>query len=71
MVCGLMLLSGIGVALALVVLAPVTTNIVAFHIFLDPATIAIGIVLLALHGYLGYAYRGSFAGVLNRKAQPG
>lgn len=70
-VCGLMLLSGIGVPLALVILAPITTNIVLFHVFLSPADIAIAIVLLVLHVYLGYAYRSSFAGVLDRKAQPG
>ena len=70
--CGLLLLSGMGVVpLALVILAPVTTNIVAFHLFLEPATMAIAVVMLVLHLYLGYAYRSSFAEVLNRKAQPG
>ena len=69
--CGLLLLSGMGVPLALVILAPVTTNIVAFHLFLEPATMAIAVVMLVLHLYLGYAYRSSFAEVLNRKAQPG
>ena len=70
-VCGLMLLSGIGVPPALVILAPITTNIVLFHVFLEPATIVAGIVLLVLHLYLGYAYRSSFAGVLNPKAKAG
>ena len=70
-VCGLLLLSGIGVPLALVVLAPITTNIVLFHVFLEPANIAVALVLLVLHLYLGYAYRSSFAGVLDLKAKAG
>ena len=44
-VCGLLLLAGVATPLALVILAPVTVNIVLFHIFLDPATIVVGIVL--------------------------
>lgn len=69
--CGLLLLSGIGVPLALVILAPVTTNIVAFHLFIGPPPIAIALVMLVLHLYLGYAYRSSFAGVLDLKAKAG
>ena len=72
-VAGIMLLTGIGVPLALLILVPIVANIVLFHIFLAPAPadMAIGVVALVLGLYLGYAYRGSFSGVLNLKAKPG
>ena len=70
-ICGLLLLSGFGVPLALVVLAPVTLHIALYHLFVDPAGIVVAIVLLVLHAYLGYAYRGSYSGVLNLRARPG
>jgi len=70
-VAGIMLLTGIGVPLALLLLAPIVANIVLFHVFLEPADIAIALVALVLGLYLAYAYRGSFAGVLKFKAKPG
>lgn len=72
-VAGIMLLTGIGVPLALLLLAPIVANIVLFHIFLAPAPadMAIGVLALVLGLYLGYAYRSSFSGVLNFKAKPG
>ena len=72
-VAGIMLLTGIGVPLALLILVPIVANIVLFHIFLQPAPadMAIGVIALVLGLYLGYAYRGSFSGVLNFKAKPG
>ena len=72
-VAGIMLLTGIGVPLALLILAPIVANIVLFHLFLAPAPadMAAGVITLVLGLYLGYAYRGSFSGVLNFKAKPG
>ncbi len=70
-VAGIMLLTGIGVPLALLLLAPIVANIVLFHVFLEPGDIAIALVALVLGLYLAYAYRGSFAGVLKFKAKPG
>jgi len=53
-VCGLAILSGYFLPLALVVFTPVLLNIVAFHLFLDPnpsAFLMVGI-MIACHGYL-------------------
>ena len=69
--CGLLLLSGRWVPLALTILAPIVLNIVLFHVFLAPdANMAIGLLALGLGVYLAYAYRASFAGVLERDAKP-
>ncbi len=67
---GLLLLTGRFVPLALTLLAPITINIVAFHAFLEPASLALPLVLTVLHIYLAWAYRESFAGVLAAKATP-
>jgi uncharacterized membrane protein YphA (DoxX/SURF4 family) len=60
-VTGLLLLSGRFVPLALVVLAPVVVNIVAFHLFLAPAGLALPFVVLALGLYLAWTERQAFA----------
>ena len=68
-VAGLLLLSGRFVPLALLLLAPILVNILAFHAFLaGGAGMSIGLVALA--GYLAYAYRDAYRGVLSAKAQP-
>lgn len=70
-VCGILLLSGFFVPLALTVLAPVILNITFFHVFLDPSGLPLAIVLVALEVFLAYAYRGHFSGVLARRATVG
>jgi uncharacterized membrane protein YphA (DoxX/SURF4 family) len=69
--CGLLLLIGRFVPLALTVLAPVVTHIIFFHLFLDPQGIVVGLVALVLGIYLAWSYRSSFRGVLAAKANPG
>ncbi len=66
---GLALLANRFVPLALVVLAPVMVNILAFHLFLEPGTIAFPAVLAALQAYLGYAHRGAFAPMMRARAE--
>ena len=61
--CGLCLLSGYFVPLALVVIAPVVVHIFLFHVFLSPP-LGLGLFLLVAEAYLGWAYRGSFAGLM-------
>ena len=56
LVGGLLLLSGLFVPLAIVILAPVTLNIIVMHLFLDPAGMAPALVLFILNVYLGLAY---------------
>jgi len=68
---GALLLSGRFVPLALLLLAPIVVNIAAFHVFLNPGDIIMSAVLVALLAFLGYAYRGSFSGVLDSSAHPG
>lgn len=67
-VCGVLLILGMFVPLALVVLAPVVLNILLFHIFLEPSGVAIGLFLVVLGLYTAHQHRESFSGVLKRKA---
>jgi len=55
-VAGAALLASRFVPLALVVIAPIVVNIVLYDIFLDPAGLPMGILLLALQSFLGWAY---------------
>lgn len=54
---GISLLTNRYAALMLVAFLPVTINMVLFHIFLDPATIAGSLIILVLHLYLAGAYK--------------
>lgn len=65
---GLALLSGRFVPLSLVVLAPITINIVALHAFLDPAGLPMGIVVVILQGILVKATWPAYEGLLKAKA---
>lgn len=53
--------------LSLTILAPISINVLLFHLFLTPAGNAISILLVVLHIYLFWAYRASFKTVLNPK----
>ena len=53
-VCGLLLLSGFFIPLALVVLAPILLNIVLVHGFMMPSGLAPGIILGLLEVYLAF-----------------
>ena len=65
---GVLLLVRRFVPLALVLLAPVIVQIVLFHLFLEPSGLPMGLILVALGGYLGFVrYRDSFRGVLASK----
>lgn len=68
-VAGLLLLAGRYVPLALLLLAPVVVNIVAFHLFLAPAGLLIPFVTLALLLYLAWTERDVYAPLFHtRKA---
>ena len=66
----LMLIAGRFVPLALVLLAPILVNIVAFHVFLDLKGIGLGAFFMVLEIFLAWAYRDSFKQVLAMQAQP-
>ena len=67
---GVLLLLNRFVPLALVLIMPVLVNIIAFHIFLQPAGIAPGIVLMALELYLAWTYRKAYLPVLAPRVTP-
>ena len=53
-VCGLMLLTGFFVPLALVVLAPVVLNIFLVHAFLQPSGLPLAVIIGLLMVYLSF-----------------
>ena len=65
---GLLLLANLFVPLALVILAPITLNIVAAHLFLDPAGIGAAALILVLHVFLGVQYFSYYKTMLTAKA---
>lgn len=67
---GLLLLANRFVPLALVLIAPVVVNIVAFHFFLAPTGMIITFLIAALEIYLAWAYRESFRPMLSMRARP-
>lgn len=67
LVCGIALITGQFVALTTVVIFPITLNIFLFHAFLDPATVVISIVLLALNLFIAYTNKEKYQLMLARK----
>jgi uncharacterized membrane protein YphA (DoxX/SURF4 family) len=68
---GALLLGNRFVPLALAVLAPVVVNIFLFHAFLTPREIGMAAVILALHVYLAWMYRGAYRPMLAARATAG
>ena len=68
---GLLLLSNRFVPLALALLAPDVAAIALYHLLLDPAFLWLVPLIAGLEGFLLWAYRGSYRGVLERDARPG
>jgi hypothetical protein len=59
------------VPLALALIAPIIVGIITFHLFLAPATIGPGIVVLVLEVYLAWSYRSAFRSMLAMRVPPG
>ena len=70
LVGGLMLIANVMVPFALIILAPGLFNVVLFHLFLDPANLPPGLVLVALGFFLAWAYRDSWKAVFQISAEP-
>ena len=68
---GALLLINCFVPLALALIAPVIVNIICFHVFLMPSTIAPGIVVAVLEIYLAWSYRKVYAPMLAMRVKPG
>lgn len=67
LVCGILLLSGRFVPLALVILSPIVINILMVHTFLEPTGLPVAIFLVASFIFLGYYYRKAFEPLLKSK----
>ncbi len=65
---GALLLAGALVPFALILLAPIIVNIVAFHAFLAPGNYAIVGLVLAAEVYLAFVHRAVFAPLFARRA---
>ncbi|MEN9578566.1 MAG: hypothetical protein RJA70_1575 [Pseudomonadota bacterium] len=66
-VAGVLLLINRFVPLSLVLLAPITVNILLFHSLLAPAP-AMPLVLIAAQLFLAYHHRSAFSGVLQSRS---
>jgi putative oxidoreductase len=66
-ILGALLLIGYFVPLALVVLMPISINILLFHAFLAPENTVMGIVIILLQVYLAWVYRDYYKPLFNRK----
>ena len=67
LLCAISFLLGRYVALANIVLLPITFNILLMHLMIDPATVAIAVVVFALHLFLIFAYRKHYAALFRPK----
>jgi uncharacterized membrane protein YphA (DoxX/SURF4 family) len=67
LLCGLALLSGFFVPLALVVIAPVIVNIAFFHASLDPAGLVVSAVLIALWTTNAWFHRAELSPLLRAR----
>ena len=64
---GLALLAGRWVALALVLLAPLSVHIILFHLVLDPPSIGPGLVVFLLNLYLLFVHKPKYESILAAK----
>jgi hypothetical protein len=69
-VAGLSLLTARWVPLALVLLAPLVVNILAFHVFLAPSGLGVPAVLLAIQLFLAWRYRDAYRPLLQPRTAP-
>jgi len=71
LVCGLLLVSGYFVPLALVVLSPIIVNIFFVHTVLDRSGLPVAIFLVIANIFLAYYYRDAFKPLLTPNYQGG
>lgn len=67
LVCAAAFLSGRYVALAAVLIAPVTINIFLYHVFVDRQGLPIAAFLLLGNLFLGYAYRDRYGSLFEAR----
>ncbi len=66
---GALLLSGRAVPFALVLLAPVTVNIAAYHLALDLSDMSLALFLVSLQAVTAFGYRKAFAPLFTRQPE--
>ncbi|UFJ39643.1 hypothetical protein LOK74_16490 [Brevibacillus humidisoli] len=71
LICGLMLCFNFLVPLALLILAPLAVNIIAFHVFVDAELLPLGLLVFLLECLLLWAYRNHYQGVFQDRASAG
>jgi DoxX. len=64
LVCGLLLVTGYFVPLAMVILSPIIVNILMVHTFLDRTGLPVAVFLVLANIFLAWYYRERFAGIL-------
>jgi putative oxidoreductase len=69
-ILGALLIIGFFVPVSLVVLMPITINVLLFHSFLSPGNALMSVVMIVLHLYLAWAYRDYFRVLLSLKTRP-
>jgi len=67
---GLMILTGRFLPLGLILLAPVSVNILLFHSFLEPSGLGMAIFIVVMQLFLAWTYRDSYSGVLQANPKP-
>jgi putative oxidoreductase len=67
LICGIALVAGRFVPLALVILAPIIINILFVHTFLDRSGLPVAIFLVAANSFLAYANWNKFKPLLESK----
>lgn len=67
LVCGIALVAGRFVPLALVILSPIIVNILFVRLFLETAGLPIAIVLVLANSFLAYAYWDKFKTLVESK----
>lgn len=70
LVVGALLLANRFVPLALVLLAPVVVNILAFHVFLERSGLPVAIVVTAMELYLAWTYRSTYRALFRARSEP-
>ena len=70
LICGILLLTGRFVPLALVILSPIIINIFFVHLFLDRTGLPIAIFVVLANIFLAYCYRDAFKPLLTAKYEP-
>ena len=65
LIVGILLLTGYYTPLALIILMPISINILLFHLFLSPPVLGPGLFIFLMNAFLLWAYRADYIHLLN------